>query len=99
MSNLTLKDIAQTLNLSITTVSKALKDYPDVSAKTKERVKAYAKEVNFTPNAYAAFLRTQESKNHWGNHPAFEPLFFQQCIARHHECSRGTQLYGYCAQF
>lgn len=62
MSNLTLKDIAKTLNLSITTVSKALKDYPDVSAKTKERVKAYAKEVNFTPNAYAAFLRTQESK-------------------------------------
>ena len=62
MSNLTLKDIAKTLNLSITTVSKALKDYSDVSAKTKERVKAYAKEVNFTPNAYAAFLRTQESK-------------------------------------
>ena len=62
MSNLTLKDIAKTLNLSITTVSKALKDYPDVSAKTKERVKTYAKEVNFTPNAYAAFLRTQESK-------------------------------------
>ena len=62
MSNLTLKDIAKTLNLSITTVSKALKDYPDVSAKTKERVRAYAEEVNFTPNAYAAFLRTQESK-------------------------------------
>lgn len=62
MKNLTLKDIALELNLSITTVSKALKDYADVSAKTKERVKAYAKEVNFTPNAYAAFLRTQESK-------------------------------------
>lgn len=62
MKNLTLKDIALALDLSITTVSKALKDYPDVSAKTKEKVKAYAKEVNFTPNAYAAFLRTHESK-------------------------------------
>ncbi len=62
MKNLTLKDIALALGLSITTVSKALKDYPDVSAKTKEKVKAYAEKVNFTPNAYAAFLRTQESK-------------------------------------
>ncbi len=62
MKNLTLKDLATELNLSITTVSKALKDYPDVSAKTKEKVKAYAEKVNFTPNAYAAYLRTQESK-------------------------------------
>ena len=62
MKNLTLKDIASALNLSITTVSKALKDYPDVSPKTKAKVKAYTKEVNFTPNAYAAYLRTQESK-------------------------------------
>lgn len=62
MKNLTLKDIATALNLSITTVSKALKDYPDVNKNTKERVKAYAKKVNFTPNAHAAFLRTQESK-------------------------------------
>jgi LacI family transcriptional regulator len=62
MKNLTLKDIATALDLSITTVSKALKDYPDVSINTKKKVKAYAKEVNFTPNAYAAYLRTQESK-------------------------------------
>lgn len=62
MRNLTLKDIATALDLSITTVSKALKDYPDVSAKTKAKVKNYAQEVNFTPNTYAAYLRTQESK-------------------------------------
>ncbi|MDB4186552.1 LacI family transcriptional regulator [Flavobacteriaceae bacterium] len=62
MKNLTLKDIAAALNLSITTVSKALKDYPDVNTNTKERVKAYAKKVNFIPNAHAAFLRTQQSK-------------------------------------
>lgn len=62
MKNLTLKDIAKALNISITTVSKALKDYPDVSPKTKARVKAYAEKVNFTPNTFAAYLRTQESK-------------------------------------
>lgn len=62
MKNLTLKDIAKALNISITTVSKALKDYPDVSPKTKARVKAYAEKVNFTPNTFASYLRTQESK-------------------------------------
>jgi DNA-binding transcriptional regulator GbsR (MarR family) len=55
VKNLTLKDIAQELNLSITTVSKALKDYPDVSKKTKEKVKNYAHKVNFKPNAFAAY--------------------------------------------
>ena len=62
MKNLTLKDIATALNISVTTVSKALKNYPDVSVKTKERVKAYAEKVNFTPNSFAAYLRTHESK-------------------------------------
>ncbi|PTL99585.1 MAG: LacI family transcriptional regulator, partial [Candidatus Arcticimaribacter sp.] len=55
MKNLTLKDIAIALNISVTTVSKALKNYPDVSVKTKERVKAYAEKVNFTPNSFAAY--------------------------------------------
>jgi len=62
MKNLTLKDIASALNISVTTVSKALKNYPDVSLKTKEHVKAYAEKVNFTPNSFPAYLRTHESK-------------------------------------
>ena len=62
MKNLTLKDIAAALNISVTTVSKALKNYPDVRVKTKERVKEYAEKVNFNPNAFAAYLRTNESK-------------------------------------
>ena len=62
MKNLTLKDIATALDLSITTVSKALKDYPDVNINTKEKVKSYAKKVNFTPNTHAAYLRTHQSK-------------------------------------
>ena len=38
MKDTTLKQIATELGISITTVSKALKDYPDVSAKTKKLV-------------------------------------------------------------
>ncbi len=58
----TLKEIANLLGISITTVSKALKDYPDVSAKTKKAVMDMAAELNFTPNSFAVNLRTRESK-------------------------------------
>ncbi|MFV0566347.1 MAG: LacI family DNA-binding transcriptional regulator [Flavobacteriaceae bacterium] len=62
MKPVTLKQIAEDLNLSITTVSKALKDYPDIGKKTRERVKAYAKSLNYEPNAFAVHLRTKQSK-------------------------------------
>jgi len=58
----TLKEIANLLGISITTVSKALKDYPDVSAKTKKAVMDMADELHFTPNSFAVNLRTKESK-------------------------------------
>lgn len=62
MKPATLKDIANTLGLSIPTVSKALKDYPDVSQKTKTLVKDLAKTLNYQPNAFAVSLRKSESK-------------------------------------
>ncbi len=62
MKATTLKEIATMLGISITTVSKALKDYPDVSAKTKKAVKDLAEQLNFTPNSFAVNLRTKESK-------------------------------------
>jgi len=62
MKPATLKDIAITLGLSVPTVSKALKDYPDVSQKTKTLVKDLAKTLNYQPNAFAVSLRKSESK-------------------------------------
>ena len=62
MKPVTLKQIADHLNISVTTVSKALKDYPDVSKKTKALVKELAKTLNYKPNAFAVNLRTKESK-------------------------------------
>jgi LacI family transcriptional regulator len=62
MKATTLKEIAAILGISITTVSKALKDYPDVSAKTKKAVKDLAEQLNFTPNSFAVNLRTKESR-------------------------------------
>ncbi|TRX38595.1 LacI family transcriptional regulator [Flavobacterium sp. ZT3R18] len=62
MKETTLKEIAETLGISITTVSKALKNKPDVSKKTIEKVLALAEELNYTPNSFAVNLRTKESK-------------------------------------
>jgi LacI family transcriptional regulator len=62
MKATTLKEIAEKLGISITTVSKALKDYTDVSAATKKAVQDAAAELNYTPNNFALYLKTNESK-------------------------------------
>jgi DNA-binding LacI/PurR family transcriptional regulator len=62
MKDATLKQIALQLGISITTVSKALKNYTDVSEKTKKAVIDLATELNYTPNSFAVNLRTKESK-------------------------------------
>ncbi len=62
MSKPTLKKIAKSLNLSVGTVSKAIKDYPDISEKTKKRVQALVEKLNYKPNPFAQNLRNQESK-------------------------------------
>lgn len=62
MKETTLKQIAETLGISITTVSKALKNYPDVSEKTKKKVLDLAQSLQYTPNSFAVNLRTKESR-------------------------------------
>lgn len=54
----TLKTIAQITGLGLTTVSKALKDAPDISAKTKERVKLIAAQIGYQPDRAGQRLRT-----------------------------------------
>ncbi len=62
MAKITLSLIAETLGISVATASKALKDYPDISAKTKKEVKDLAAELKYKPNSFAQSLRNQESK-------------------------------------
>lgn len=57
----TLADLAKELGISTATVSRALKNYPDISKETKERVLSLAKQRKYTPNTIAASLRNQES--------------------------------------
>ena len=46
----TIKDIAAAMNVNISTVSRALKDHPDISAEVRETVKKLAEEMNYVPN-------------------------------------------------
>jgi LacI family transcriptional regulator len=54
----TLKDIARDLGLSVVTVSKVLRNHPDISEKTKKRVLERVKELNYQPNYAARALIT-----------------------------------------
>lgn len=62
METVDLKTLAKILNLSVASVSKALRDSYDISKKTKERVIALANELNYQPNPHASSLRRLKSK-------------------------------------
>ena len=58
----TLKHIAERTGKSITTVSRALAGYGDVSEETRELVRRAAREMNYTPNALARSLQKRRSR-------------------------------------
>ena len=60
-AQITIKDIAKALNISASTVSRALQDHPDISKATKEAVNAYAKEHHYKPNAIALSLKMKRT--------------------------------------
>lgn len=57
----TIKDIAQTLRLSTSTVSRALRDAPDVGEETRRAVKALAEELDYQPNKLALSLLKKQT--------------------------------------
>ncbi|GEM62872.1 LacI family transcriptional regulator [Sphingobacterium faecium NBRC 15299] len=57
----TIKDIALALNLSTSTVSRAMRDSYEISAETKKLVLDYAKKINYTANPIARSLKERRS--------------------------------------
>ena len=57
-----LKDIAHIVGVSVMTVSKALRDEPDVSAATKAKIKQLALDMGYVPDSSAQGLRTKTTK-------------------------------------
>ncbi len=60
---ITLKHIARELDVSISTVSKALKNSEEIGRDTKEKVQAFAKLYNYKPNNIAISLKNKRTKN------------------------------------
>lgn len=75
-----MKDIARELNLSISTVSKALKGSYEISAETQKVVLEYAQKVNYVPNPIAQGLRKGRSKIIAVIVPNIDNNFFSQVI-------------------
>lgn len=71
----TIKDIAKRVGRSVTTVSRALHDYDDVSPETKEMVRQAALEMGYTPSSFAQRLQKQKSDTIGLVLPTYGPRF------------------------
>lgn len=80
MSDVNIRELARELNLSIGTVSKALRNSHEISAQTKEKVFSLAKERNYIPNPYASSLRRKKSNTIGIVVPEIADSFFSHAI-------------------
>jgi LacI family transcriptional regulator len=84
----TLKSISSLLNISVSTVSRALKNHPDISEKTKKKVQELAAMMDYEPNAHAISLRTNTSKLLGLIVPALSNSFYTSVLTALEEESR-----------
>ncbi|MBY0477284.1 MAG: LacI family transcriptional regulator [Chitinophagaceae bacterium] len=88
MSNTTLKKIAKVLDISISTVSRALKNHPDISVSTKQKVMELAQTLEYEPNAMAVNLRSKNTKVFGVMIPSITNNFYDSFIAAVEEEAR-----------
>lgn len=81
MRHTTIKDLAKLLRLSPSTVSRALRNHPDISRKTKDRVLAMAANTNYQPNLIAQSLQNRRSNNLGVIVPEIRNTFFSTVIS------------------
>ncbi len=77
----TIKDIAKELGISPSTVSRALKNHPDISEKTRKMVFETAKRLNYRPNPIARSLKMQQNKTIGVIVPQIVHYFFSSIIS------------------
>lgn len=86
----TIHDIAKKLNITASTVSRALKDHPRISAETKKAVQKIAQKLNYQPNNIAAALRNGKSKILGIIVPMVDRSFFSSVIRGIEEIANGA---------
>ena len=80
-NQITIKDIARILGISASTVSRALKDHPDINADTKKAVNELAGKLNYQPNAVALSLKNSRSNTIGIIIPEIVHYFFSSVIS------------------
>ncbi len=80
METVTIKDIAKALNLSTSTVSRALRGSYEINAETKRLVTEYAEKVHYSPNPIALSLKENRSRAIGVIVPEIANHFFSQAI-------------------
>jgi LacI family transcriptional regulator len=80
MSRINLKKLASELSVSVSTVSKSLRDSHEISLETKRRVLEKAEQIGYKPNPYASYMRYQKSKTIAIVIPEITNSFFLQVI-------------------
>src|ERR1700744_4686793 len=78
---ITIYDLARKLNISIATVSRALKDDPVVSKKTRKKIADLAEEMGYRSNNFARNLRTSRTNTIGGIIPSINSSFMSAVIA------------------
>lgn len=79
---ITMKDIAKEFNVSVATVSRALKGNPRISENTRNKIIAYAREHNFCPNLMAESLRNNKTMKIIGVIiPQFTHFYFSSVLS------------------
>lgn len=81
MQQSTLKKLSEALGVSISTVSRALKDHPDIAEVTKKKVKELAEVLEYEPNGNAIQLRTRQSNLLGVLVPSVDNFFYDSFIA------------------
>ena len=85
----TIRDVAKKLNLSITTVSRALDGYDDVAQQTRELVTKTANKMGYAPNRAARQLRRQQAETIGFIIPSISKRFDESFFCRVHCGNRG----------
>ena len=80
-NKITLKELSKLLNVSVSTVSKALNDSPEISQKTVERVKELAALHNYRPNPVAVNLKSSRSGTIGVIIPNIANVFFAKVLS------------------
>lgn len=78
---ITIKDVAKALNISVATVSRAMRNAADVSPETRQRVLAYTQEVNFEPSLIAQSLVRKSTRIIGVIVPSIHSNYFSQALS------------------